>query len=910
MLMLHQVQQRNSPMTPSVFAKQGVRVISYHKFGTLVDKSRWINECSGNGEWHILFKNAKSNRKEITNDDVLYMWICKSNFIGNIWNECREGFYGPNCLPCPRNPADDEVCGTFGICDDGIRGSGVWFWEDPELQPELFCESASRETLHQEEVDFTWGFFLLIIVAFMSLLLLYLYIKIPCLEKFPECIAAVVLGIWIGTYLKYHYSVSNDEGFLKILQFEPHAYFLFLLPPIMFQVGFSMNASTFFRNILTINSYAIFGTFISSFMFSFIFYVSLPFVGVQYSYLDCFQCGCIICAIDPVATISIFKSLKINDRIYMILFGESTLNNAVAIALATSVEGIKVIMKSNDEAEVLDIAVFTIEKFWTYFFLSFIIGAVWAVLISFFFAILNMEDMTSIEIAFFILSWYFPYIFWEAVGCSGVISIFVAGSVMRNYAFYSLGQNGKITIEYLVDTVGYTTENFVFAYLGLSIPLTLKEVNYPLIAVGIVSMMIARTVAIIFASSLVQWFDSKKVPFSHQVIFIYAGLRGAVAFYLGLNFLSYEKSTLLPTVISIILFSVIGLGSTTIFVIGFLDRWFPNDQIYKEILIDDPFNDDYSVKLEDRDYENNNKEERSKSLGLISRIENFDRDFLQRLLRKEGWEEDDPYLNEDFGRQYQDYDNSLEDRISAIIKNTNNMDLSPYRNSIMHKKNIPHQVNEQVIAQMSMRHNLSRRFDKDEPFVTPNKGLERHSINYRQSEMSSFRGINFLQVAQIMQDDNINFSASRRKSVRAFSNRKSKDGSRSDLSYPRNREENKTIGGPRSGTFSPGNSLAIRQEDRRREKIKRLNEDGSMPFRYRDKAVEEREEKKEEKLSAKDDDIVLEENVVVEVAEADEEEQNHSESIRDSKHISENNPKQDEEFNRKRAGGNINVGSL
>lgn len=75
---------------------------------------------------------------------------------------------------------------------------------------------------------------------------------------------------------------------------------------------------------------------------------------------------------------------------------------------------------------------------------------------------------------------------------------------MRNYAFYSLGQNGKITIEYLVDTVGYTTENFVFAYLGLSIPLTLKEVNYSLILIGIASMMISRTVAIVFASSLVQ----------------------------------------------------------------------------------------------------------------------------------------------------------------------------------------------------------------------------------------------------------------------------------------------------------------------------------------------------------------------------------------------------------------------
>ena len=36
----------------------------------------------------------------------------------------------------------------------------------------------------------------------------------------------------------------------------------------------------------------------------------------------------------------IFKSLSVNDKIYMIVFGESTLNDAVAIALAQSVERI------------------------------------------------------------------------------------------------------------------------------------------------------------------------------------------------------------------------------------------------------------------------------------------------------------------------------------------------------------------------------------------------------------------------------------------------------------------------------------------------------------------------------------------------------------------------------------------
>lgn len=123
-----------------------------------------------------------------------------------------------------------------------------------------------------------------------------------------------------------------------------------------------------------------------------------------------------------------------------------------------------------------------------------------------------------------------------------------------------------------MDTIGFTTENFVFAYLGISIPLTLSEINYHLTALGILALLVSRAVAVFSTSFFVSLFDKKKVPFSHQLVFIYAGLRGAVAFYLALNYLSAQKSDLLPAVISIISVTVIGLGSTTIFIIRILDK--------------------------------------------------------------------------------------------------------------------------------------------------------------------------------------------------------------------------------------------------------------------------------------------------------------------------------------------------
>mmetsp|Transcript_22290 Transcript_22290/g.22077 ORF Transcript_22290/g.22077 Transcript_22290/m.22077 type:complete len:250 (-) Transcript_22290:180-929(-) len=249
-----------------------------------------------------------------------------------------------------------------------------------------------------------------------------MYNKIHSLEAFPESIAAIILGIVVGMFFKAHY---KNTGLLNILEFEPHTFFLFLLPPIMFQAGFSMRASTFFRNIFVINSFAIFATILASFIFSFIFSYGTKLFSNEFSYLDSLHFGSFMSAIDPVATISIFKCLNVNDKIYMIVFGESTLNDAVAIALAQSVQRISDMADLGQELALQDSVLFALEKFLVFFFVSILIGAVWSILISLVFTYLDLNTVPWIEIGFFILTSYFPYILSEAVGCSGILSILI-----------------------------------------------------------------------------------------------------------------------------------------------------------------------------------------------------------------------------------------------------------------------------------------------------------------------------------------------------------------------------------------------------------------------------------------------------------------------------------------------------
>ena len=131
------------------------------------------------------------------------------------------------------------MCGTGGVCDDGREGSGKCVCLDGHNDPEIFCQGViDKEGKHHEDEVMTFGFILLLTVAFLTTFMLYFYHVIPQLHVLPEAVASILVGILLGLGFKYFY--RNQEGMLNILQFEPHTFFLFLLPPIMFEAGFSL----------------------------------------------------------------------------------------------------------------------------------------------------------------------------------------------------------------------------------------------------------------------------------------------------------------------------------------------------------------------------------------------------------------------------------------------------------------------------------------------------------------------------------------------------------------------------------------------------------------------------------------------------------------------------------------------
>jgi len=51
--------------------------------------------------------------------------------------------------------------------------------------------------------------------------------------------------------------------------------------------------------------------------------------------VESFAFGSLISAVDPVATLAIFQAIDVDQILYMLVFGESMLNDAVSIVLTT-----------------------------------------------------------------------------------------------------------------------------------------------------------------------------------------------------------------------------------------------------------------------------------------------------------------------------------------------------------------------------------------------------------------------------------------------------------------------------------------------------------------------------------------------------------------------------------------------
>jgi NhaP-type Na+/H+ or K+/H+ antiporter len=173
----------------------------------------------------------------------------------------------------------------------------------------------------------------------------------------------------------------------------------------------------FFRHIGTILTFAFAGTFISAVLLGVILFIwtRIPLDGFQINFVEAMSVGATLSATDPVTILAIFDTYKVEPKLYTLIFGESILNDAVAIVLFETAQ------KYKDGAEHLGImSLFeAFGIFFGVFFGSLFIGVMVGIVASLTLKFTYVRRYPKTETCLIVLVAYLTYFFSNAIHMSG-----------------------------------------------------------------------------------------------------------------------------------------------------------------------------------------------------------------------------------------------------------------------------------------------------------------------------------------------------------------------------------------------------------------------------------------------------------------------------------------------------------
>ncbi|NWS56084.1 SL9A7 protein, partial [Chunga burmeisteri] len=458
---------------------------------------------------------------------------------------------------------------------------------------------------------------------------------------------------------KIHNVEQNDM--LRKVTFDPEVFFNILLPPIIFHAGYSLKKRHFFRNLGSILAYAFLGTAVSCFIIGNLMYGVVKLMKLvgqlsdKFYYTDCLLFGAIISATDPVTVLAIFNELHADVDLYALLFGESVLNDAVAIVLSSSIVAYQ---PTGENTHAFDAAAFfkSVGVFLGIFSGSFMMGAATGVFT-------KLHCFPLLETAlFFLMSWS-TFLLAEACGFTGVVAVLFCGITQAHYTYNNLSVESRsrtkqarlsFTFYTLFEVLHFLAENFIFSYMGLALFTFQKHIFSPVFIIGaFIAIFLGRAAHIYPLSFLLNLGRRHKISWNFQHMMMFSGLRGAMAFALAIrDTATYSHQMMFSTTLLIVFFTVWIVGGGTTPMLSWLNirvgdhvpsaeemsesRW-----LYFRVGVDPdqdppPTNDSFQVLQGDGpDSERRNRTEQE-SAWLFRLWYSFDHNYLKPILTHSG----------------------------------------------------------------------------------------------------------------------------------------------------------------------------------------------------------------------------------------------------------------------------------
>jgi len=255
-----------------------------------------------------------------------------------------------------------------------------------------------------------------------------------------------------------------------LLSFSPKVFFFVLLPPIIFNSGYTLKREVFFRHIAPISFFACAGTAISTFaiaMFLWVLKIFGLFGDFQPRFTELITFGALISATDPVSTLAVFQAKKVDPQLFYLVFGESVLNDAVGLVLFKTTS--KLVGNEDSIERVLDVVLDFLVDFSFGFIGSMIMGFAAGLVIALFLKKVDMRHTPLLELSLYFLTMYLPFFVAELFELSGIVTILFTGISARRYATHNLSESTEEISDQVFRLVAHLAETAIFLEVGLCV---------------------------------------------------------------------------------------------------------------------------------------------------------------------------------------------------------------------------------------------------------------------------------------------------------------------------------------------------------------------------------------------------------------------------------------------------------
>jgi len=418
--------------------------------------------------------------------------------------------------------------------------------------------------------------------------------------------AALLLGIAVGCFVFLTLEASYENmpetmryslrAFAQCMRFDTKFFFLVLLPPLVFEAGYTLHPTTFFNNSDAISTFAFVGSLTSAIATGVLMY-SAGLLGLCYKFSlkSSMLFGALISSTDPVTTLSVLSSHPVNPDLHAIIVGESIMNDAIIIVLFESLllgigtssdTSVTVTELLKQDAAFLPLILQAVGNFLLAFGQATAVG----VGIGCFSALLHkyvrttndFEEGWVVDSALVLLFPYLSYSLAESFELSGIVAVLFTGIVMGRYTRPNLARAPRMVTMCVFKIFSFLAETFVFVYMG-SAMYSFRPEYIVTALIGLFATYVGRAVNIFPGSFLLNSSSARKNTSSvitpkMQILLWFSGLRGAVAFALAVKTrrdLGEQGHVMFDVTLFIVAFTIVIQGGMTSWIIEKLNEPVP-----------------------------------------------------------------------------------------------------------------------------------------------------------------------------------------------------------------------------------------------------------------------------------------------------------------------------------------------